>query len=209
MIMRKETKENNVKLVEFYPEVGEWAVRWDFSQKQGEEGTYWFEETTFNYIPTIEDIQQVIIRWLNQQTDSVIRAGFVWKGIEVFLNDENKFNFKAITDEATRREEAIAIWDKENPELAGVYSTTQETVDGQGVTVQKVIPTGRPKSLLPATLKLGRNNTAESFYVFETLSELQQFFSDGVDHLVSAYGVGWYRISTFDWLPYAKALEEL
>lgn len=206
--MRKETKDTSVQLVQALSD-GKWAVRWDFKPKPNEEGVYWYEEEVFNYIPTIEDIQNVIVIWHNKQTDGVIQHGFVWNGINVLLTDENKFNYKAITDEAARRETAIAIWDKENPELAGVNVVYEEGVDEEGNTVQMPMPTGRPTSLLPVTLKLGENNLPENFHTFTTLEELQGFFSAGVDHLIGAYGAGWYKIATYDWTPYVEALEEL
>ena len=211
--MRIETTNTFVKAVEFYNEKGQWAVRWDFKAKLDEQGeptgVYWYEEETFNHIPTITDIQQVITAWYNKQTDGLIEYGFRWKNIPVLLNDENKFNYKAITDEAARREAAIAIWDKENPELAGKDSIPEESIAEDGAVITINIPTGRPKSLLPVTLKLGESNLPENFYTFETLGELQEFFSKGVDHLLSAYGAGWYKIATFDWQPYIEALEEL
>lgn len=211
--MRIETTNTSVQLVEFYSDNGQWAVRWDFKPKldeQGNEtGVNWYEEEVYNYIPTINDIQQTITDWFNKQTDGMIEHGFEWKGIKVLLNDENKFNYKAITDEAARIETAIAIWDKENPELAGINFIFKDETDESGKTKQMPIYTGRPHSKLPVTLKLGETNLPENFYTFTTITELQEFFSAGVDHLIGAYGAGWYKISTFDWMPYVQALEEL
>lgn len=207
--MRFETTDASIKLVEFYSESGQWAVRWDFQPKPNTEGVFWYEEDVYNYIPTITDIQQTITDWFNKQTDGLIQYGFVWKGIQVLLNDENKFNYKAITDEASRRETAIAIWDKENPEIAGKNFIVSYITDENGDIVEHNIGTGRPKSLLPVTLKLGEINLPENFYTFTTITELQEFFSAGVEHLLGAYGAGWYKIATFDWSPYVKALEEL
>lgn len=207
--MRIETTENNIKLIEPYSEKGQWAVRWDFKAKPNTEGIYWYEEEIYNFIPTIGDIQQTIINWFNKQTDGMIKHGFEWKGIKVLLNDENKFNYKAITDETARRENIVRIWDNEHPDLAGVNFTYSDGVDENGNIIQMPIPTGRPMSLLPVVLKLGETNLPESFYTFETLEELQKFFSAGVDHLISAYGAGWYKISTFDWTPYVEALNNL
>lgn len=207
--MRIETTETSIKLIEHYEERGQWAVRWDFKKKPNEESVYWYEEEVFNFIPTIEDIQQVITEWFNKQTDGVIKHGFIWNGVNVLLNDENKFNYKAITDEAARRETAIAIWDKEHPVLAGKDVVYEDGIDVDGNTVQIANPTGRPKSLLPVTLKLGENNLPENFHTFVTLNELQDFFSAGVDHLIDAYGAGWYKIATYDWMPYVEALEQL
>ena len=211
--MRIETTDTSVQLVEFYSDLGQWAVRWDFKPKvdeQGQEiGVNWYEEHIYNWIPTIGDIQQTITDWFNKQTDGVIEHGYEWKGIQVYLNDENKFNYKAITDEAARIETAIAIWDKEHPELSGQPFIVEEGVDSDGNKIIKSVPTGRPVSKFPVTLKLGETNIPENFYTFTTITELQEFFGSGVDHLISAYGAGWYKIATFDWMPYVQALEDL
>lgn len=211
--MRIETTETSIKLVERRESDGYWVVRWDLKPKLDSEGNetgvYWYEEEAYNWIPTIEDIQRTITDWFNKQTDGVIQHGFEWNGIRVLLNDENKFNYKAITDEAARRETAIAIWDKEHPDLAGMDFTISYGTDEDGNEVEIHVPTGRPSSLLPVTLKLGESNLPENFHVFTTLGELQKFFSAGVDHLFGAYKSGWTRIATFDWGVYVKALEEL
>lgn len=211
--MRIETTETSIKLVERRESDGYWVVRWDFKPKLDREGNetgvYWYEEEAYNWIPTIEDIQRTIVEWHNKQTDGIIQHGFEWKGIRVLLNDENKFNYKAITDEAVRRETAIAIWDKEHPDLSGINVVYHSGIDENGNIIEIPHPTGRPSSLLPVTLKLGESNLPENFYSFTTITELQEFFSAGVDHLLTAYASGWTKIATFDWSPYIKALEEL
>jgi len=211
--MRQETTKTNIKLVEFREDDRHWVVRWEIQLKLDENGNetgvFTYEEEAYNFIPTIADIQQTITDWFNKQTDGLIKHGFRWKGINVLLNDENKFNYKAITDEAARRETAIAIWDKENPDKAGKYVEEVQGVDKYGNPVVMQISTGRPASLLPVTLKLGETNLQENFYTFETLTELQEFFANGVNHLLGAYGAGWKKIATFDWQPYINALEEL
>lgn len=211
--MRIETTETSIKLVERRESDGLWVVRWDFKPKLDENGNetgvYWYEEEAYNWIPTIEDIQRTIVDWFNKQTDGIIQHGFFWNGINVLLTEENKFNYKAITDEAARIETAIAIWDKEHPDLAGMSVIYHEGMDKEGNTIKIPYPTGRPTSLFPITLKLGESNTPDNFHVFATLTELQGFFSAGVEHLMGAYGMGWTKIATFDWTPYVKALEEL
>lgn len=211
--MRIETTETSIKLVERRESDGYWAVRWDFKPKLDSEGNetgiYWYEEEAYNWIPTIMDIRQTITDWFNKQTDGMIQHGFEWKGINVLLNEENKFNYKAITDEVAKRETAIAIWDKDNPTIAGINYTVSYGVDEEGNSVEIHIPTGRPQSLLPITLKLGENNLPENFYTFTTHAEIQEFFSAGVDHLLGAYASGWTKIAIFDWSVYVKALEEL
>ena len=206
---RIETTDTSIKLVERRESDGYWVARWDFKPKHGSDGVFWYEEEAYNWIPSITDIQRTITDWFNKQTDGVIQHGFIWKGINVLLNDENKFNYKAITDEAARRETAIAIWDKEHPDLAGKDVVYTEGKDDLGNVIMIPTFTGRPSSLLPITLKLGESNLPENFYVFANMTELQDFFSAGVDHLLAAYESGWTKIATFDWSPYVKALEEL
>lgn len=207
--MRVETTNDYIYIVERNDVKGEWYVRWDFSQKPNEPNVFWYEEETFHYRPTLDDIKKVITNWLNKQTDGAIKHGFEWKGIRVYLSDENKFNYKAITDEAARRETAIAIWDKENPKYSGKYVIEVEATDSEGNTIIIPHPTGRPMSMLPVTLKLGEKNLPENFYQFNTIVELQDFYSAGVDHLIYAYCTGWQKIATFDWQVYIDALEKL
>lgn len=206
--MRIETTESSVKLVEHFPDEGLWRVRWDFRPKLDSEGNptgvNWFEEEAYGFIPTIEDIQQTITEWYNKQTNERILHGFEWNGRRVLLSDENKFNYKAIIDEAARRETTIAIWDKEHPGMAGLNYTVSEA-NG----IETYVPTDRPASLLPITLKLGEKNIPENFYVFTTLSEIQEFFAAGVQYLIDAYGYGWMQIATFDYAPYEEALANL
>lgn len=202
----------NIKLVEALPD-GMWAVRWNVEYAVDEQGNPIsvdrYEEEVYPHIPTIEDVQRTITECYNKQTEAVIRFGFVWNGRSVYLSDENRFNFKAIIDECARVEAAIAIWDNENPDFAGLNLTYIDGSNENGDAAKIAIPTGRPTSLLPVTLKLGKTNLPESFYVFNTLAELQEFFNAGVHHLINAYGAGWMKISAFDYTPYVTALENL
>ena len=183
---RIETKDTEIKLVEALPE-GRWVVRWDFKPVLDEEGNAtevnWYEEETYNWIPSIEDIQQTIVDWHNKQTDGMIKHGFEWKGIRVLLSEENKFNFSLFTIEAERRENDIKKWDEEHPELAGINVTKHDSLDEFGNPVILHIPTGRPYSRTPITFKLSDSNEANSFYTFETLEELKDFTAASADHL--------------------------
>lgn len=210
---RIETLNTSIKLVERRESDGYWVVRWDFKPKLDSEGNetgiYWYEEEAFNWIPTIEDVQTAIIKWCNEQTDAVIKHGFKWKGINVLLTEENKFNFALFTIEAERRENEIADWDIKHPEIAGIYVICREEVDENGNKVIIEEPTGRKKSRLPITFKLSESNDLSSFYTFTTIRELKDFTSASTDHLNGAYEAGWYKIATFDWSPYINALKEL
>ena len=196
--MKLETTNSDIKLIEKDTKNGLWFIRWDV--KKINDNTYSYEEEAFSYPITIVDVKNVITEWYNKQTNTSILHGFNWKDRQVYLSDENKFNYKAIIDEAARIETAIAIWDKEHPELAGKNHIIENDIE---------VPTGRPYTLLPITLKLGRDNSSNSFYVFETIEELQDFFSAGVQYLIGAYGQGWYKIATFDYIPYEEAINDL
>lgn len=132
--MRLQTIESNIELVKQYKETGQWVVRWDFKPMKDElgndTGIYWYEEEIFNYIPSISDIQQVIINWLNKQTDGRIKYGFTWKGIEVYLSDENKFNYKAIIDEVEISPDLLPVTLKlgktNEPENFYTFTTLEE-----------------------------------------------------------------------------------
>lgn len=205
--MRLETTSTSIRLVEALPD-GMWAVRWDIKPLDDGVGLS-YEEEQYAYVPSIEDIQRSITEWYNKQTESLIRYGFVWNGRKVYLSEENKFNFKAIIDECARVETSIALWDKEHPDLAGADTVYSERTEANGEVVTFGEPTGRPQSLLPVTLKLGETNSPENFYVFKTLTELQNFFNAGVHHLIDAYGAGWMQIANFDFEPYEEVLEKL
>lgn len=210
---RIETFDTSVKLVERRESDGLWVVRWDFRPKYddngNESGIYWYEEEAYNWIPSIEDIQRTIVDWFNKQTDITIKKGFEWKGINVLLSDENKFNFSLFAIEAERREKEIAEWDKNNPDLKGVNFIVEEYTNVHGEVFKSEKPTGRKPSRLPITFKLGEGNDLSSFYTFTTIEELFEFTSASTDHLNNAYASGWTKIATFDWSPYIRALEDL
>lgn len=190
---------------------GHYAVRWNINPiyENGEFVKNEYEEYVFDFIPNIRDIQILITEYFNKQTDLRIKYGFEWNGRQVLLSDENKFNFKAIIDEVARIESSIKEWDEKNPELAGknhVLEIFEKGLEGQ---TEMLIPTGRPASLLPLTLKLGIDNVPENFHIFNTVEELQEFFNLGVQHLINAYAKGWTQIATFDYTPYIEILNNL
>lgn len=81
-----------------------WNVRWDFQKNS--EGIFTFEQRTFKYKPSINEIQDLIYDWYNKQTDKTILEGFVWKDMPIWLSSENQFNYKAAFDLAMMSEGA-------------------------------------------------------------------------------------------------------
>ena len=57
-----------------------------------------WEEHRFNFIPTMDDIKQIVIDYYNKQIGNEIISGLVWKGMKIWLSTENQFNYKATYD---------------------------------------------------------------------------------------------------------------
>lgn len=76
-----------------------WKVRWNFLEG---DGIVTFEEKTFNYKPSFNQIKNLIYDWYNKETDKTILEGFVWKNMPVWLSSENQFNYKAAYDLAVQ-----------------------------------------------------------------------------------------------------------
>ena len=73
------------------PKQNIWRGIWKIS-----EGVY--EEREFNYRPSLEQLQEVIKAWFNKEIDNKIIGGFEWKGMPIWLSNENQFNYKTAYD---------------------------------------------------------------------------------------------------------------
>ena len=69
----------------------EWRVRWD---KQKLENMYSYEERGFNYKPSFEEIQELIISYYNSKTENKIINDLVWDKKEIYLSKENQMNYQ-------------------------------------------------------------------------------------------------------------------
>lgn len=100
--MNRSYGSEGIALVEcINPRLNKYRVRWDiqpYFNANGENMGVSFVEKEFLYKPSIEEIKEVILKWINEQTDIRIISGFVWKGMEVWLSAENQFNYKAAYD---------------------------------------------------------------------------------------------------------------
>lgn len=206
--MLKETTEKDIKLVENIGG-GLWAVRLFAGEKADENGEatgiYLYEEALYRHIPQIEEVRKFVNSWINMQIDSRIKCGYSWKGSSVLLNMENQFNYKSVFDLAAMIESSIDSWDKENPDMAGVDYTTEETTDDSGEIVQVEVATGRPKSILPVSFKFG-NDSNPSYYTFDTFAELKDFYTSCLLYIQSCYNEGWKWKDNFDYTPYEEAI---
>ena len=61
-----------------------------------------WQEYRFNYIPTLDEIKNVIFDFYNKETDEKIISGHIWNGMNVWLSSENQFNYKVAYDIAVQ-----------------------------------------------------------------------------------------------------------
>jgi hypothetical protein len=57
-----------------------------------------WQEYTFNHIPSIDEIKNVINSYYNTLTNQKILNGFIWNGMNVWLSTENQLNYKTAYD---------------------------------------------------------------------------------------------------------------
>ena len=96
----------NILLIEcINPRIRKYRVRWDIRPYRDEEGNpqgVTFLETEFLHKPTIQEIKDTILAWMNSEIDKQIISGFEWNGMKVWLSSENQFNYKAAYDLAVQ-----------------------------------------------------------------------------------------------------------
>lgn len=61
-----------------------------------------WQEHTFNHIPTLSEIKNVIIDFYNIEIDKKIVSGLTWNDMQIWLSTENQFNYKAAYDLAVQ-----------------------------------------------------------------------------------------------------------
>jgi hypothetical protein len=82
------------------PVKDKWRVRWDEQAAEGNSVTYMEEE--FDHKPSIDEIKSVITAYTNEQINAEIISTFKYKGNNVWLSQENQFNYKAAYDLAVQ-----------------------------------------------------------------------------------------------------------
>lgn len=78
--------------------IDKWRVRWNIQPIEGDEDAVTFEEKEFSRKPTIGQIKETIVNWLNVQVDEKIISGFSWRDMFVWLDNVNQFNYKSAYD---------------------------------------------------------------------------------------------------------------
>lgn len=87
------------------PRLNKYRVRWDiqpYYNANGENMGVSFVEKEFLYKPSMKEIKDTVLGWMNEQIDARIVSGFVWRDMAVWLSSENQFNYKAAYDLAVQ-----------------------------------------------------------------------------------------------------------
>jgi len=83
------------------PVKDKWRIRWDEQQVKGSNSVTYMEEE-FDHKPTIDEVKSVITGYFNEQVSSDIVSTFKYKGNDVWLSQENQFNYKTAYDLAVQ-----------------------------------------------------------------------------------------------------------
>lgn len=84
------------------PRKNKWRLRWDIQPKEDNGNIVTYMEEEFDHRPTDEEIKSLVIGWHNEQIDNAILMGMTYNGIQVWLSQENQFNYKAAYDLAVQ-----------------------------------------------------------------------------------------------------------
>lgn len=99
-IMKRVQGPEDVRLIECVnPVKGKWRVRWDVATIDG--ATSYMEEE-YQGKPSVDMVRQLILSWMNDRIDETILSGFTYDGHEVWLSQENQFNYKSAYDLAVQ-----------------------------------------------------------------------------------------------------------
>ena len=104
--MNRSYGSDGIALIEcINPRLNKYRVRWDilpYYNANGENMGVSFVEKEFLYKPSMKEIKDTILGWMNEQIDARIVSGFVWRDMAVWLSSENQFNYKAAYDLAVQ-----------------------------------------------------------------------------------------------------------
>ena len=98
--MKRVQGPEDVQLIECVnPVKGKWRVRWDVATI---DGTTSYMEEEYQGKPSVDMVRQLILSWMNDRIDETILSGFTYDGHEVWLSQENQFNYKSAYDLAVQ-----------------------------------------------------------------------------------------------------------
>lgn len=92
-----------------------------------EHGNTYEYRHTFDHRPTWDEVKAALTEAINEHTEETILRGFVWKGMPVWLSDENQFNYKAAYDLAVQTDGAsLPVKFKFGTDDTPVYHTFED-----------------------------------------------------------------------------------
>lgn len=79
------------------PAEGVWLVRFDIRRNHGEYGALAYgtnyEEARFDHKPTLQEIRNAIAFYYESEAEQLIRSGYRWKNVAVWLSDTNQRDY--------------------------------------------------------------------------------------------------------------------
>lgn len=75
-----------------------WELIYGFGKDNPEDATGYDYRQRFSEKPTLKEIEEIIKAHINDLTDAKILSGFSWRGMPVWLSQENQFNYKVAHD---------------------------------------------------------------------------------------------------------------
>ena len=81
--------------------------RWTLFYGYQNDAQGWELREDFDHRPDLKEIKSIIISHINRKTDNRILSGMVWKGMPIWLSQENQINYKAFYDQAVHTKGAL------------------------------------------------------------------------------------------------------
>lgn len=128
--MRKIHGGGDLPLIEcINPRKGTYAVRWN-RQDDGDNG-YAYMEEVIDHKPTLAEVKDMVLGWIDGQINMRIVSGFVWQDIHVWLSVENQRNFAEAQRKADHDAEVLPLTFKigENQNKEPIYHTFTEVAE--------------------------------------------------------------------------------
>lgn len=112
------------------PMKGRWILRYDIKPTENE-GEVSFISQVIEHKPTLKEVKDIILSWMNGEIDKKLIGGYVWKDMPIWLSSENQFNYKAAYDLAIQTQGA-------NLPVTFKFGTTDEPIYHEFKTVEEL-----------------------------------------------------------------------
>ena len=112
------------------PSKGRWILRYDIQPTENECEVSFISQV-IEHKPTLKEVKDIILSWMNGEIDKKLIGGFVWKNMPIWLSSENQFNYKAAYDLAVQTQGA-------NLPVTFKFGTTDEPIYHEFKTVDEL-----------------------------------------------------------------------